>query len=320
MATAGELKMIEMQQSSQALGGGAAIARHTDQKPRETYDSWYDALDGKPSKRGEIIEKQQPSQALGAIESESNTLVEQHQREPVTMATLTNLLKDLMEKWHETLQTTITTGYWKDTEACDLVISAYGDHIANALKGGEFSGDVNGALEAWTNLTTAEANHRRELMDIARANIQPPNPNIWWMVLECHPHAQPDDVKKAFREKMKECHPDLVAGMAPPIRKLASDMAEKLTKAMREYETEETAAAPANAHPASDPSPITVYGPDGSTFDFPNGMPDPEIVRLITRATSKDVIVSALSKRYGRSMGLDPFRDEHGNIHYSVRE
>jgi hypothetical protein len=53
---------------------------------------------------------------------------------------------------------------------------------------------------------------------------------------------------------------------------------------------------------------ITVYGPDGSAFDFRDG-------------TSNDVIVSALSKRYGRSMRLDSFRDEHGNILiYSVRE
>jgi hypothetical protein len=187
------------------------------------------------------------NKALASLVSESNTLVEQHQREhksagwemsqPLTMATMADVLKNLMKKWEESLQTTITTGYWKDTEACDLVISAYGDKVANALKGGNFSGDSRKALEVWTNLTTAETNFRREQMDYVRANIASPNPNIWWMVLECHPYAQPDDVKKAYREKMKECHPDRVAGMAPQIRKLASDMAQKLTEAMRDYET-----------------------------------------------------------------------------------
>jgi len=38
---------------------------------------------------------------------------------------------------------------------------------------------------------------------------------------------------------MKACHPDRVAGLAPEIRKLANDMALKLTTAMRQYEQTE---------------------------------------------------------------------------------
>jgi hypothetical protein len=185
--------------------------------------------------------QQQREQETTRREHAREALVDQHQRsemaQPLTMATMADVLKELMKKWEESLQTTITTGYWKDTEACDLIVSAYCDKVANAIKGGNFSGDSRNALEVWTNLTAVEANYRREQMDYVRANIAPPNPNIWWMVLECHPHAQPDDVKKAFREKMKECRPDRVAGMAPEIRKLANDMAQKLMKAMRDYET-----------------------------------------------------------------------------------
>jgi hypothetical protein len=155
---------------------------------------------------------------------------------PFTMASAGDLFKKLMDKWEEALQITIKTGYWKDTEACDRIVAGYGDSIAEAISSGKFSGDTKRALEAWTNVTTAEANYRREQTEFVRSQIAPPDPNVWWMVLECHPHAPPEDVRKAFREKIKECHPDSVTGMAPQIRQLANEMAQKLTRAMREYE------------------------------------------------------------------------------------
>ncbi len=154
-----------------------------------------------------------------------------------TMASAADLLKNLMEHWEEALQVTIETGYWKDTVACDRVVAEYGNSISDALQSGKFSGDGRKALDYWLNLTKMEADSRREQMAIVRSRVAAPDPDLWWMVLECHPKAPPDDVKKAFREKMKACHPDRVAGMAPEIRKLANDMAQKLTNAMRDYES-----------------------------------------------------------------------------------
>jgi hypothetical protein len=154
----------------------------------------------------------------------------------LTMANMADTLKKLMDHWEEALQVTIKTGYWKDTIACDRVIEEYGKHIEEALLSNKFSGDATKALEYWRNLTKVEADFRAGQTDIVRKGIPAPDPNLWWMVLECHPMAPPDDVKKAFREKMKACHPDRVAGLAPEIRKLANDMAQKLTTAMRQYE------------------------------------------------------------------------------------
>jgi DnaJ-domain-containing protein 1 len=154
-----------------------------------------------------------------------------------TMASAADLLKNLMGQWEEALQVTIETGYWKDTVACDRVVTEYGNQIAEALQSDKFSGDSRKALDGWLNLTKMEGDYRRDQMDFVRARVAAPDPNLWWMVLECHPKAPPDDVKKAFRDKMKSCHPDRVAGMAPEIRKLANDMAQKLTNAMRDDES-----------------------------------------------------------------------------------
>lgn len=153
-----------------------------------------------------------------------------------TMTEAVETLKSLMEHWEEALRVTVKTGYWKDTVACDRIVDEYGNSIADALRSGKFSGDATKALEYWLNLTAMETENRRDQTEIVRNGIPAPDPNVWWMVLECHPHAAPDDVKKAYREKMKACHPDRVAVMAPEIKKLANDMAQKLTTAMQSYE------------------------------------------------------------------------------------
>jgi hypothetical protein len=58
-----------------------------------------------------------------------------------TMASAADLLKNLMGQWEEALQVTIETGYWKDTVACDRVVTEYGNQIAGALQSDKFSGD-----------------------------------------------------------------------------------------------------------------------------------------------------------------------------------
>lgn len=156
----------------------------------------------------------------------------------ITMATLADTLKKLMEQWEEALQVTIKTGYWKDTEACDAVIREYGKHVEEVLRSGQFSGDARKAMSVWTDLTTAEADYRATQMKTVRDGIPPPHPDTWWVALECHPYATDEQVKAAFREKMKSCHPDRVAGMAPEIQKLANEIAQKLTVAMRQFEAQ----------------------------------------------------------------------------------
>src|SRR5436189_3636430 len=37
----------------------------------------------------------------------------------------------------------------------------------------------------------------------------------WWSVLEVPPHASAEEIKHAYRRKIKECHPDRVIGLAP---------------------------------------------------------------------------------------------------------
>jgi curved DNA-binding protein CbpA len=60
------------------------------------------------------------------------------------------------------------------------------------------------------------------------------------VVLETHPDATPAQVKAAFREKMKECHPDRVDGLAAPIQQLAKEMAQRLTAAVDQYNATNT--------------------------------------------------------------------------------
>ena len=51
---------------------------------------------------------------------------------PLTMATVADLLKNLMDRWEASLAHTERTGYWPDTVACDRVIDAYAAEIGRA--------------------------------------------------------------------------------------------------------------------------------------------------------------------------------------------
>jgi hypothetical protein len=149
---------------------------------------------------------------------------------------MADLLKNLMDKWEASLAHTERTGYWPDTVACDRVIDAYAAEVARLLKSpGQFSGDSTKALQMWTDLTASEAQYRKTLMGEVRKTAPIVDPSCWWVVLETHPDATADQVKAAFREKMKECHPDRVAGLAAPIQQLAKEMAQRLTAAVEQY-------------------------------------------------------------------------------------
>ena len=45
--------------------------------------------------------------------------------------------------------------------------------------------------------------------------------NVWWSVLDVSPHASADEVRRAYHRKIKQCHPDRVAGLAPEFVALA---------------------------------------------------------------------------------------------------
>ena len=55
----------------------------------------------------------------------------------------------------------------------------------------------------------------------------------WWTVLEVPPHADADTIQSAYHQKMKQCHPDRVAGLAPEFGELAERQAKRLNAAYR---------------------------------------------------------------------------------------
>ena len=55
----------------------------------------------------------------------------------------------------------------------------------------------------------------------------------WWTVLEVPPHAGADAIQRAYRQKMKQCHPDRVSGLAPEFGELAERQAKRLNAAYR---------------------------------------------------------------------------------------
>jgi curved DNA-binding protein CbpA len=36
--------------------------------------------------------------------------------------------------------------------------------------------------------------------------------NAWWDILDCRPHAGYDEILRAYREKVKQVHPDVPGG------------------------------------------------------------------------------------------------------------
>src|SRR5262249_53575351 len=52
----------------------------------------------------------------------------------------------------------------------------------------------------------------------------------WWSILGVAPSASKDEIARHFRHRIKQCHPDLVAGLAPEFLELA----EEHTKALNE--------------------------------------------------------------------------------------
>jgi molecular chaperone GrpE (heat shock protein) len=58
--------------------------------------------------------------------------------------------------------------------------------------------------------------------------------NGWWNVLEVPPHASSDEIRRAYRRKIKQCHPDRVAVLAPEFLELAERSTRTLNAAYSE--------------------------------------------------------------------------------------
>jgi DnaJ-domain-containing protein 1 len=72
-----------------------------------------------------------------------------------------------------------------------------------------------------------EAKKQRERQR-ERAAMHSEENEDWWNVLEVRRHASADEIRKAYRRKIQQCHPDRVAGLAPEFVELA----ERRTKAL----------------------------------------------------------------------------------------
>jgi DnaJ-domain-containing protein 1 len=56
----------------------------------------------------------------------------------------------------------------------------------------------------------------------------------WYEILGVPPSASPREINVAYREHVKTCHPDLVAGLDPEFRELAEAKAKALNAAREE--------------------------------------------------------------------------------------
>ena len=68
----------------------------------------------------------------------------------------------------------------------------------------------------------------------ARDNTNRQRPPAWYEVLGVRPSASADEVKKAYRERIREYHPDRVQGLGVELRELAERRAKEINAAFAE--------------------------------------------------------------------------------------
>ncbi len=152
----------------------------------------------------------------------------------MTFADLIDMRRGLMERWESALKVARATGYWEDVDAGALVIEAFHDEVIGIVNAGAFSGDEASALTAWDDCGVAEREYRKILEIEARLNAPQPDGNAWWEILSVAPSSRDDVVRTAYTERLKQCHPDRVSGLAPQLVQVAEDMAKKLNRAFDE--------------------------------------------------------------------------------------
>jgi len=114
------------------------------------------------------------------------------------------------------------------------VIEAFHDEITKIINSDAFHGDKASVLAAWHDCGAKERKYRETVETEARLNAPEPNGNAWWEILGVAPDSPDDTVPKAYTERLKQCHPDRVAGLAPELVQVADDMAKRLNHALEE--------------------------------------------------------------------------------------
>jgi hypothetical protein len=69
--------------------------------------------------------------------------------------------------------------------------------------------------------------------------------NEWWSVLDVPPYASADEIRHAYRSKIKQCHPDRVVGLAPELLEWAESCTRTLNAAYSEANRARRSAAAA---------------------------------------------------------------------------
>jgi DnaJ-domain-containing protein 1 len=64
-----------------------------------------------------------------------------------------------------------------------------------------------------------------------RKAASPQLPTDWWTVLGVAPSARKEEIVRSYRRKIKQCHPDRLAGLAPALLQMAEEQAKLLNGA-----------------------------------------------------------------------------------------
>ena len=129
-----------------------------------------------------------------------------------------------MEHWESALKSACLHGYWADVEGCGRIAEEFHKFIKHKLAGD--------ALQKWEQLEEADAEYRLLAETEARLIAPVPDDAVWWKVLEVSPDTAPELIRANYIKKMKQCHPDRVAGLAQEIVEMAETMAKRLTDAL----------------------------------------------------------------------------------------
>jgi hypothetical protein len=81
--------------------------------------------------------------------------------QPITMANLIDLRRQLMGFWEKALSEAPVTGNWRDVEECTRVFEAFHDEVRKVITSENFSGDAAAAASAWDECGRADREYRR---------------------------------------------------------------------------------------------------------------------------------------------------------------
>ena len=153
----------------------------------------------------------------------------------MNIADMVDLRAKLMDVWDVALKVASETGYWEDLYACCQVIEAFHNQVAKLLNPVSFSGDVERVSAYWEDVGQSEQKYRDIAELEARTRAPQPNGSAWWEVLGVAPSAPDKAVRAAYVDRLKQCHPDRVSGLAPEFILLAEEMTKKLNAAFEEF-------------------------------------------------------------------------------------